>query len=42
MAVYSERTRRVPNVPLTYNSVCERIQEHEHESGIERRPYGVM
>ena len=30
MSAYSERTRRMPNVPITYISVCERMRIHEH------------
>ena len=30
MSAYLERTRRMPNVPLTYICVCERMGAYEH------------
>jgi len=30
MSAYSERTRRMPNVPLTYISVCKRMRAYAH------------
>ena len=30
MSSYSERIRGMPNVPLTYISVCERVRAYEH------------
>jgi len=30
MSAYSETARLMPNVPLTYISVCERMQAYEH------------
>jgi len=30
MAAYSKRTRHMPNVPLAYISVCQRMRAYEH------------
>ena len=30
LSAYLERTRRMPNVPLTYISVCERMSIYSH------------
>jgi len=30
MSAFWERTQRMPNVPLTYISVCERMRTYEH------------
>ena len=38
MLAYSERTRRVPNVPLTYISVFERMSIRSHTL----MPYAIM